>query len=67
MSLIVGSIRFSFHVFWTLYCPKSAPLCDLEFLLCFEITFVNELVLQRYINYSYVLLLSDVRPSHLTN
>ena len=35
--------------------------------LYFEITFVNNLVLQRYINYSYVLLLSYVRHNYLTN
>ena len=35
--------------------------------LYFEITFVNELVLQRYINHSYVLLLSYVRHNYLTN
>ena len=35
--------------------------------LYFEITFVSELVLQRYINHSYVLLLSYVRHNYLTN
>ena len=35
--------------------------------LYFRITFVNGSVLQRYINHSYVLLLSYVGLNHLTN
>ena len=51
----------------TIFVCGPSSFVNISTFLYFEITFVNESVLQRYINHSYVLLLSYVGLNHLIN